>query len=78
VAVVGTADGRWLSAAAGRVGFDPVIEAPADAALYARLRQHAWDPCIKWTGNRGGHYGSHQPAFLRAYVVPLLAAPERR
>jgi pimeloyl-ACP methyl ester carboxylesterase len=72
VTIVGTADGRWLTAAAGRVGFEPVIETPADAALYGRLHQHAWDACVRWTGNHGGHYGSHQPAFLRAYVLPLL------
>jgi hypothetical protein len=70
-ALVGTADRRW-SAAAGRVGFRPVADCPGDQALFARLRQHPWHPCVTWAGNAGGHYGGYQPAFLRAYVLPLL------
>jgi pimeloyl-ACP methyl ester carboxylesterase len=58
--------------AAGRVGFTPVITAPADAALYSRLRQHPWDPAVAWSGNDGGHYGTHEVEFLRAYVLPLM------
>ncbi len=72
VGLVGTADRHW-SAAAGRVGFRPAATTPEDAALYAtRLRQHAWDRSVRWTGNRGGHYDCHEPCFLRAYVLPLL------
>jgi pimeloyl-ACP methyl ester carboxylesterase len=71
VTLVGTADGRW-TAAAGRSGFRPVIETPADAALYANLRQHPWNPSVEWTGNWGGHYGSHQAQYLHAYVLPIL------
>ncbi len=75
VGLVGTSDRRWLCPAAGRTGFR-VPEGPAgDAALYSKLRQHAWDPSVAWTGNRGGHYDGYQPAFLRLYVVPLLAGP---
>ncbi len=66
ITLAGTAD-RQPGPAAGRVGF-----APQDAPLYARLRQHAWDPCVAWTGNEGGHYGAYQDKFLRAYVLPLL------
>jgi pimeloyl-ACP methyl ester carboxylesterase len=69
--LVGTADRRW-SAASGRVGFRPAPQTPEDLALYAKLRQHSWDACQAWTGNQGGHYGCYQPAFLRAYVLPLL------
>jgi pimeloyl-ACP methyl ester carboxylesterase len=69
--VLGTADRRW-SAASGRVGFRPAVATAEDAALYAKLRQHSWHPCLMWTGNWGGHYGGYQPGFLRAYVVPLL------
>jgi hypothetical protein len=65
--VVGTADGR-RQPAAGRVGFD----APADA-LASRLHQHPWDPVIAWTGNDGGHTGPLRPAYLKAYVLPLLS-----
>ncbi|HEV3263022.1 MAG TPA: alpha/beta hydrolase [Gemmataceae bacterium] len=71
VAIVGTADRRW-SAAAGRVGFHGDVQTPQDALLYAKLRQHAWDPCVEWTGNHGGHYGGYQVSHLRAYVLPLL------
>jgi pimeloyl-ACP methyl ester carboxylesterase len=73
VGIIGTTDRRW-SAAAGRVGFKPVLTAPGDAALYTRLRQHPWDPCVAWTGNTGGHYGTYmEPSYLHAYVLPLLA-----
>jgi pimeloyl-ACP methyl ester carboxylesterase len=71
VGLVGTADRHW-SAAAGRIGFRPVVATPEDAALYTKLRQHPWDPCVAWTGNPGNHYGAHFPRYLRAYVLPLL------
>jgi pimeloyl-ACP methyl ester carboxylesterase len=71
VAIVGTTDRRW-TAAAGRVGFRPVLVCPGDAALYAKLRQHAWHPGLAWSGHHGGHYDGHRPAHLRAYVLPLL------
>jgi pimeloyl-ACP methyl ester carboxylesterase len=73
VAILGTADGCHGCTAAGRTAFQPQIQSPADAALYAKLRQHPWDPCLAWTGNHGGHYGDYQPEFLRAFVLPLLA-----
>jgi pimeloyl-ACP methyl ester carboxylesterase len=69
--VVGTAE-RCCRTAAGQYGFTPVIECPADVALYRGLRQHPWDPVVAWSGNWGGHYGSNQPGYLRAYVLPLL------
>jgi len=68
----GTADRCWTTDAAGRVGFRAVAVCPQDAVLYSRLRQHRWDPCVAWTGNGGGHYGSYRVNFLRAYVLPLL------
>ncbi len=74
VSLTGTADGRWITAAAGRVGFRPRIDQPEDAALFMKLHQHPWAPCVAWTGNWGGHYGSHHPAFLRAYVLPLFSS----
>jgi pimeloyl-ACP methyl ester carboxylesterase len=74
IALVGTADRHWAPAA-GRGGFRPAVESPEEAALLARLRQHPWHPCLAWTGNNGGHYGAYQPAFLHAYVLPLLIAP---
>src|SRR5262249_3711088 len=54
--LVGTSDRKW-SRAAGRHGFDPVACNAADAALYGKLRQHAWDSCVEWTGYHGGHAG---------------------
>jgi pimeloyl-ACP methyl ester carboxylesterase len=72
--VVGTADRRW-GPAAGRVGFRPVVSTPADAALYERLRQHSWDPALRWTGHDGGHYGSNRCRFISAYVLPLFCTP---
>ena len=72
IALVGTADGCWGCNAAGRVGFQPQIQFPEDTVLYAKLRQHPWNPCLTWTGNRGGHYGGYQPEFLKAFVLPIL------
>jgi hypothetical protein len=75
VALFGTADGYWGCPAAGLNGFWPVVETPQDAALYSKLCQHPWHPCVEWTGNHGGHYGGYQPNHLRAYVLPLLTRP---
>ena len=75
VVALGTGDRRW-TAAAGRVGFrPPASPCPEDAPLYARLRQHSWKETAAWTGHNGGHFGYNRPAFLRAYVVPLLLPP---
>jgi hypothetical protein len=70
--LMGTTDRCWLSAAAGRVGFQPIVTCPEYEALYAKLRQYPWDSSLMWTGHKGGHYGSYQPGFLRAFVFPLL------
>jgi hypothetical protein len=71
---VGTADRRWVPAA-GRVGFRPAVYDPGDDALYAKYREHPWDPAVSWTGHRGGHFGTGWPEFARAYVLPLLSRP---
>lgn len=71
--IVGTSD-HCCRTAAGQYGFSPFSTCPADAALYAKLRQHPWDPVVAWSGHSGGHYGSNQAGFLRAYVLPLLVA----
>jgi pimeloyl-ACP methyl ester carboxylesterase len=68
--VLGTADRRWTSAS-GRYGFQVPPEG-ADASLYSKLYQRSWQPGDMQLGNLGGHYGSYQPEFLRAYIVPLL------
>ena len=60
------------TAASGHVGFTPVLICPGDELLYTKLRIHPWDPSVAWTGNRGSHYGTLEPGFMRAYVLPLL------
>jgi len=72
VALIGTTDRQRTTHAAGRVGFQPSVQAPEDAALYSKLRQHSWHECVEWTGHNGGHYGPNHPRFLRAYVLPAL------
>jgi pimeloyl-ACP methyl ester carboxylesterase len=72
MAIAGTADRRW-SAASGRVGFTPILKCPGDELLYTKLRIHPWDPSVEWTGNNGRHYGTIQPAYVRAYLLPLLS-----
>jgi hypothetical protein len=67
---------RTASAAAGRVGFDAPALVPSEAALSSRLRQHPWDPSVAWTGNFGDHSDSLRPAYLKAYVLPLLTPPD--
>ncbi len=71
VVLLGNAD-RDRTAAAGRVGFRLPPACPADEALYAKLRQYPWEASLGPTGNLGGHYGTYQPGFLRAVVLPLL------
>jgi len=63
--VVGTVDRRWAPAA-GRHGFRLGAE---------ELRQHFWSAEVAWTGHSGGHYGTHAPAFLEKYVLPLIQSP---
>jgi hypothetical protein len=72
--VAGTPDGG-RGPAAGRVGFYFPTLPPGQEALAPRLRQHPWRPCVAWTGNHGGHAGTLEPAFVRAYLLPLLAPP---
>src|SRR5437763_1042817 len=60
VRIVGTTDGDCRTPA-GRVGFQAIVNNPADAALYAKLRQHPWDPSVEWSGHTGGHFGNLEP-----------------
>jgi pimeloyl-ACP methyl ester carboxylesterase len=71
VGLMGTSDGR-RAPAAGRYGFRPQACDPADAALFGKLRQYPWHPALAWTGHQGGHFGVHQPLFLRTFILPLL------
>ena len=74
VRVVGTAD-HGRGSAAGRVGFRPKGASALDVATNTRLRQHFWSADQKWTGHNGGHHGMHSPAFVLAYLFPLIGAP---
>jgi pimeloyl-ACP methyl ester carboxylesterase len=73
--VIGTSD-RKHAPAAGRVGFCPLALSPCDVWLAGRLHQHPWDRSVAWTGHDGAHDGSLQPAYLTAYVLPLLTPPD--
>jgi pimeloyl-ACP methyl ester carboxylesterase len=73
--MLGTTDRHWCCPAAGRTGFCPLVQSPDDVLLYGKLHQHAWDPCVAWSGNLGGHYGPYQAGYLRAYILPLLTCP---
>jgi pimeloyl-ACP methyl ester carboxylesterase len=70
--IAGTTDRCRTSAPAGKNGFQPIVTCAEDEALYVKLRQYPWDPSQIWTGHKGGHYGSYQPGFLRAFVLPLF------
>jgi hypothetical protein len=63
--LVGMTDRRWAPAA-GRWGFRPQPCEPD------KLRQYCWTPDLAWTGNTGGHYGTHSQVYLQVYVFPLL------
>jgi pimeloyl-ACP methyl ester carboxylesterase len=58
--------------AAGRHGFQPIVQTAEDAVCYTKLRQYPWNASLACTGHKGGHYGSYQPDFLRVFVMPLL------
>lgn len=70
--LAGTTDRCWMTRAAGKAGFQPIVGGPEDEALYSKLRQYPWDSTLSWTGHKGGHYGAYQPGFLRTFVLPLL------
>jgi pimeloyl-ACP methyl ester carboxylesterase len=69
--VVGTMD-RIGAKAAGRHGFQ--TGGSLSDGEVNRLRQHFWTPEVAWTGYTGGHHGMFAPAFLHAYVFPLIGA----
>lgn len=72
ILLLGTTDRHWMMPAAGRNGFQPIVTCSEDETLYSKLRQYPWDASLIRTGHKGGHYGSYQPGFLRAFVLPLL------
>jgi pimeloyl-ACP methyl ester carboxylesterase len=72
--LAGTTDRCRLTGAAGRTGFHPILCGCDDELLYTKLHQYPWDPSLRWTGHKGGHYGSYQPMFFRLFVFPLLTS----
>jgi hypothetical protein len=76
IRVVGTTD-KGSGLAAGRFGFQPKGATALDPVQNARLRQHFWSAEQAWTGHNGRHHGMHSPAFLHAYLFPLIGAPVR-
>ncbi|MDW8267365.1 MAG: hypothetical protein RMJ52_18740 [Gemmataceae bacterium] len=69
---VGACLGNKCNPAAGRVGFQPVVESAEDVALYSKLRQYPWVPSLKSLGHNGGHFGCYQRDYLMNFVVPLM------
>lgn len=66
--VFGNCDHRWTKI----MGMSGSLQACNDEALCGKLRQHPWEPEVKWTGHTGGHFGCLHSEYLRAYVLPLL------
>jgi pimeloyl-ACP methyl ester carboxylesterase len=73
---LGTGDG-FGNPVAGRSGFSPVVQSPADELLYRGLRQHTWQGPARWQGHDGGHFGCYHRDFLRQQVLPLLLWSQR-
>lgn len=68
----GTMD-RCFGASGGLRGFRiPPELAPADSALYDRLREIRWTPALRRDGHHGGHTGWPMPRFLRRHLLPLI------
>jgi hypothetical protein len=59
-------------------GFRPCGHPAEEEALYSKLRQYPWNPCLECFGHDGGHYGAYQQGFLHAFVLPLLSDPNER
>ena len=72
VKVVRTTDNIWSGEAAGRWGFKPKGSNALAELETQRLRQHFWTQDLAWTGNTGGHHGSHAPEFVKTYLLPLM------
>lgn len=67
---------RDCRTAAGKVAFRICVQEPEDWSLYAKLYQRGWSPDDAAFGNRGNHFGSYQPDFIRAYILPILLGGE--
>jgi pimeloyl-ACP methyl ester carboxylesterase len=71
--ISGCGDDRSTSRAAGRFGFQPVPQNPADIELMRnRLRQYPWQRDHATLGHNGGHYGPYRAPFAQVVVLPIL------
>jgi hypothetical protein len=76
VSILGTADGH-RAPAAGRIGFwIPSPHVPSYSLYAQKLRQYPWQRSLLAVGHTGQHSCWNQPAFLQAYVVPMLTQSE--
>lgn len=70
--IVGNADRIW-GPSGGRYGFRVYVASPEDADLMGKLYQRPWTWADYFqTHNNGGHYGFHQPEYIRLYIVPHM------
>lgn len=74
--VLGNSD-RNHRPCSGRVGFQ-AMAMPGDEYLLAKLVQRPWTRADVETGNRGGHFGNYEAAFLQTRVLPLFLTPYQR
>lgn len=66
--IFGTADGVPCCSS-GLVGF----KTPTDATeAYSKLRQIKWEPSMLRFHHIGDHMGNSMPAFIRAYIIPII------
>lgn len=72
--IVGTSDRKHVRPArpAGLVGFSRGPASAAAPALYQRLWQYRWNEQYLTYDHHGGHFGWTRPAFMRAFVLPLI------
>lgn len=79
VPLVGTADRRRESRAAGLRGFRlPVGASEETRILYAKIAHIDWNPTYATAGHAGGHIGTVQPRFVQQYVAPLIMSDGAR
>lgn len=69
----GNADGA-VEKSAGMIGFNPQIDCPRDAYIYAGLRQQRMDMLLDFD-HTGGHHGYENVQFLRSRVISLICRP---
>jgi hypothetical protein len=74
VPLTGSADRRFVGTRlAGRYGFQMPPNASDDVQqLYSKVVNVQWDSARRAEGDRGGHTAATNPAFVRAYIAPII------